>query len=410
MENELKKLNSENEDQYIWRVGQYVDQGKYNWNDIKDIISKEIGLREEEYRTESAYRKRYQNYRRAFDNIFSKLNIKNEDDILGNIDDKILNLKIERSKIRGQKVELNRLINSVGRDEAIIEEIKEEIKKIPKLELPNRLSTYKKNEKEYVLIFSDTHYGASFTVKGLLGEELNKYNPDIFEDRMWRLLDWVKKEIEYNEIQTLNVYDLGDQIDGILRISQLQKLKYGIIESTIRYSNFICTWLNELTKYVNVKFQCVCGNHSELRMLGEPKGTFEKENMTLIIKEFIKVRMEKNINFTFKENNIGYIYDDLLGFKIVGFHGETKNMKNKLLALSKNYNVNINYLLAGHKHHYESKDIGINCGVINVPSIMGTDPYSIDKLDLMSNAGAMFLIFEDKIGKSVEKFINLNNE
>lgn len=405
--NDLKKLDNENEDQYIWRIGQEVDKGKYRWDDIKDIISKEIGLKEDEYRTESAYRKKYQNFRRAFDNIFSKLYQQSKDEISDIISDKMIELKIERAKTRGTTAELNRLINVIGRDKAIIEGIVHEIRNLPSITLPPLLPCADDNEKAYVLAYADPHYGANFSLKGLHGEIINEYNPDILERRMANLLSWIIKEIQKENISILNVYDLGDQIDGIIRISQLQNLKYGIIESTIRYSEFLSNWLNELSKYVHVRFQMVEGNHSQLRMLNCEKGTFEKENMTYIIKEFIKVRLENNCNFEIIDNETGFIFDNLVGYNIIGFHGETKNMKNKLLNLSKNYKVSINYLLAGHVHHAEIKEIGIDSGVINVPSIMGTDPYALNKLDVASNPGATFLIFEEGYGKTVEKYIKL---
>ena len=64
---------------------------------------------------------------------------------------------------------------------------------------------------------------------------------------------------------------MGDFNDGILRVSQLMKLRYGVVDGTIKYADFISNWLNELTKYVRVKYQSTNGNHSELRMLGQPK-------------------------------------------------------------------------------------------------------------------------------------------
>lgn len=405
--NELKRLDNENEDQYIWRIGQEVDKGKYRWDDIKDIISKEIGLKEDEYRTESAYRKKYQNFKRAFDNIFSKLNIQSNSDWNNMVDDKIKELQIERAKTRGTKVELNRLLNSVGRDQAILEDIICEIRNLPTLTMPSVLPYIDNGNKAYVLAFSDTHYGTQFTLKGFFDETINEYNPDIFEDRMMKLLSWIINEIQRKDIKIINIYDLGDQLDGIIRTGQLQALKYGIIESTIKYSEFISNWLNELSKYVYIRFQMVEGNHTELRMLGAPKGTFEKENIAIVIREFIKVRLENNENFEMINNDTGFIFDNLVGYNILGFHGETKNMRTKLLNLSKNYHININYLLAGHLHHAESKELGIDSGVINVPSVMGADPYALHKLDVASNPGATFLVFEEDYGKTIEKYIKL---
>jgi hypothetical protein len=37
---------------------------------------------------------------------------------------------------------------------------------------------------------------------------------------------------------------MGDFTDGILRVGQLRKLRYGVIESTVKYANYMTYWLN----------------------------------------------------------------------------------------------------------------------------------------------------------------------
>ena len=57
---ELLRLPHENERQYLWRIGAYVDTGKYTWREITPIINREWRQDELKYRDESAYRKKYQ--------------------------------------------------------------------------------------------------------------------------------------------------------------------------------------------------------------------------------------------------------------------------------------------------------------------------------------------------------------
>ena len=70
------------------------------------------------------------------------------------------------------------------------------------------------------------------------------------------------------------------------------------------------------------------------------------------------------------------------------------------------YRVQIDYLLAGHKHHSRSETVGINQEVINVPSIIGVDDYSLS-IHKMSNSGATFLVLERDKGKVIEYSIKL---
>ena len=144
---------------------------------------------------------------------------------------------------------------------------------------------------------------------------------------MWELLNQVVAIVSNEKVSKLNVFSMGDFSDGILRVSQLMKLRYGVIEGTVKYADFICNWLNKLTEYVNVEFQMVSGNHTELRMLGQPKGTFKNENMSMVVTNMIKTRLSGNPNFAMIENPTGLIYANICNQNILGIHGEVKNME-----------------------------------------------------------------------------------
>ena len=135
----------------------------------------------------------------------------------------------------------------------------------------------------YCLVFGDEHYGIEFEIKDLFGNIINAYSPEIFEKRMWILFNKTLEIIQKENIDTLNVYSMGDFSDGCLRVSQLMKLRCGVVDGTIKYADFITNWLNELTKYVRVTFQMTNGNHTELRQLGQPKGTFTEDNMGKVV-------------------------------------------------------------------------------------------------------------------------------
>jgi hypothetical protein len=291
-----------------------------------------------------------------------------------------------------------------ARDELICEHICQAIKELPALSIPPVIysSDSAFNSMDAALIISDQHYGAEFTIQGLFGETLNKYSPEIFEARMWDLLNQVIKICNKEHISTLHVYDLGDSVDGLLRVSQLMKLRYGVIESTIRYGRFMTEWLNELTKYVKVKFQMVTdANHSQLRMLGQPKNTFKDENMSYIIAEKFMDRLGNNPNFEFIQNPSGYIFDELAGYRVLGIHGEVRNMEDAIKNFSATYKTSIDILIGGHKHHKEVDNVGVRVDTVSVPSIIGADDYSMS-LNKTADAGATMLFVEAGKGISIE--------
>ena len=224
---------------------------------------------------------------------------------------------------------------------------------------------------------------------------------------MDRLLLRTVEIINREQLDTIYVFNMGDFTDGVLRVGQLKKLQLGVIDSTVRYMEYLSNWLNELSRYVNVKFQMVHGNHSELRMLGQPKGTFKDENMGKVVAAYIKARLEKNTRFEFIENPSGLIFESILGFNVLGIHGEVRDMERALRDFSAVYTTPIDYLLAGHLHHAESCTAGYRKEVIRVPSVVGVDSYSM-LLNKTANAGATFFVIESSVGKCVEYPIYLN--
>lgn len=405
----LKKEDNENTNEYIWRMCDYKDKGllDLNWEQVGELINKELfGSDEELYRTSSAYRKPYQYAKDFYEDVFKKRMYSYDNEAIKKMDDLKRDIQKERIKLNTTRVEYNKWLRENARDELIVEEICKSISNLSPLEKPAYIQN-KYSTKEYCLVFGDEHYGTEFELTDLLGNIINSYSPEIFEKRMWDLFYQVIDIIKKEDINTLNVYSMGDFSDGCLRVSQLMKLRYGVIDGTIKYANFISNWLNELTKYVRIRFQMTDGNHTELRMLGQPKGTFVEDNMGKIVKEFIKIRLEDNNNFTFIENPTGYIYDNLAGNIILGIHGETRSLEKTLKDLSAIYNTQIKYLFAGHLHHSKLEEIGINSEVINIPSIIGVDPYALS-LNKASNASAKLFIFEEGKGRTCEYTFKLN--
>jgi predicted phosphodiesterase len=263
------------------------------------------------------------------------------------------------------------------------------------------------NKREYILTFGDEHCDVEFEIRGLFNEIINSYSPDIFESRMWDLFEQVVDFVKEKQLSKLHIFSMGDSNDGLLRVGQLWQLRYGVVEGTIYYANFISNWLNELSKYVTIDFQMVFGNHQELRLLNQPKGTFKKENMGFVVREIIEARLANNPNFRITKNPTGYIFANVCGINILGIHGEVKDLEKTIKDFSKIYNTKIDILIGGHLHHSRSEAVGIMSDVINVPSIMGVDDFALS-LNKISHAGATIIGIEEGKGKVSEENIKLN--
>ena len=400
----LNKLSNETNLQYIKRIveGKLVD--KTIDDDFVELYMLLFG--KEISSTEA--RKRFYGILDAFESesFEENIGIDNFESQMIQLENKRREIEKERQKLSTTKIEYNKWLRDNARDELIVEKICEEIAKLKPLEFPNVIPRVCRSTSG-VLVFGDEHYGAELKITGLYGETLNEYSPEIFERRMEELLEQTIRIVDKEGFNTINVFNAGDFSDGLLRVGQLMKLRYGVVESTVRYSNYMINWLNELTKYVRVNFQKVDGNHTELRMLGQPKGTFSEDNMGLVFDAMLNVALADNPNFNYIKNPTGYIFDTISGFNVLGIHGEVKNMEQAIKNFSHTYKVPIDVLIAGHLHHTRSETIGVNRDVINVPSIIGVDDFALS-LHKTSNAGATFIILEEGKGKVQEYNIKLD--
>jgi len=400
---DLIKSSDENYYQYVWRVDNLIRQGKYkNWKEVTPIVNKYV--EESDIKGESGHRSAVKYARDFYEaGVFDKIS---EDGYVKELQTQKRELEKTKKQIQTEKLEYNRWLREESRDELITEKIVNEIKELEPLEIPEPIEIIH-NKRTGILVFGDEHFGTEFELKGLFGEIINSYSPEIFEHRMNDLLNQTVEIVKREGFSKIKIFNMGDFTDGCLRVGQLMKLRYGVVEGTVKYSDFICNWLNKLSNYVNIELHMVNGNHSELRMLGQQKGTFSDDNMGIIVFEMIKNRLKDNLNFELVQNPTGLIFDTICGYNVLGIHGEVKNMESAIKDFSNTYNVQIDILIAGHLHHSRVETVGINKEVINAPSIIGIDSYSLS-LNKTSNAGATFIILEDGKGKVQEYNIKLD--
>lgn len=387
----IERLDGECLEQYLYRLGEYKSSGLLDmtWDDIAGKLNEQFGLE----RSSDVCRKEYNIAKRYAEQVFRH-------GTSNTVDAEVLKMQAQTKNL-----ETNRWLREYSRDQLILETITESIQRLTPIEFPKQIQCERGN-RVGMLCMGDAHFGTEFTIYGLAGEVLNKYNEDVFTERMHRLLAETIRIVQENQLSDLYVNDLGDFADGVLRVSQLAHLQYGVVESTVRYAEFLANWLNALSEHVRIHFGMVNGNHTELRMLGQPKSTFKDENMGIVVRAFIKERLKDNPNFEFIENKTGYIFQKIYGYTILCIHGDEVHGNNSVKDFSNTYGVRINYLIAGHNHHSRLEEVGMDVESIGVPSIIGIDNYSMS-LNAVSNPGATLLLLEEGKGKTVQYTIKL---
>jgi hypothetical protein len=343
-------------------------------------------------------------YKEMSENLHIKQveNIEDEE-ILDKLTQKKLELQMERVKLSSTKNEINKWVRDQGRSELFYEQYLEILSKRNLPEVPKYKIPYNVVESDWALNFADIHYGKELKIYGLEEELLAEYNVAIFERRMWDLLNQVIHKIEKENIKHLNVFNLADSIDGILRMSALQSIQLGIMDSQMGFADFMVVWLNELSKYVNVDYYSTQGNHDEIRPLGSSKGDFPNENVARIINWHLERMLEKNPNITIHKNK-PLIYVDIVGTKVLATHGQDeRNLENSIRDYTTTYNKKIHMLLTGHLHNTNTKTVGMD-GMQNIefyqhPSICGIDEYSV-KLKKTAPAGATMMKIVRDLGRT----------
>lgn len=313
----------------------------------------------------------------------------------------------ERKKLQAVNSQAQEYYRTLGRNELLIEQLKESIKELEPVAIRRIIHT-NPTEKVGLLVVADAHYDSNYTVSGLFGETVNAYNRDIFKTRMWSLL--AKMDADDLDVDKLKIVFNGDSLEGVLRMSSLTKLRQPVVKSTVEYAEFISQWLvevhNRLGLPIDVAF--VPGNHTICRYLFQ-KPELPEENLEYIIYSFVKLRLENCLDIKVEPYDDVY-FTTVFNENLLFAHGETRDLESLMKYFEDLYNVTIDACYGAHFHSESSKAVGVgNVGskrVIRVPSMCGTDPFA-RSVQKNNRAGAYFACF-DEDGECFNKIYYLN--
>lgn len=256
---ELKKLENETEEQYLWKIGQLVDSGKIeNWASINDIVNKELlGDDETLWRTESAWRKKYQAAKKFYDGCFSKMESNEYQEQLD-----AMNRELARNtiKFRDQRRSWNKQNFMDARFDEVMDIIEERLDGFAKVNFAPHPSPLVKGDNSMIVCLSDLHIGQCFS--SYFGE----YNSDIAKIRLQKYMDELLEIAKLNKVKDAYVCMLGDDISNSLHKTIEVSNKEDVIGQLKLSIEYITSFCYELTKHFeNVYFASVSGNHSRLQ-------------------------------------------------------------------------------------------------------------------------------------------------
>lgn len=370
---EFSRLQNETDEELIYRICSKKDMIG-SWQEVADILNELLGT---EY-TESKFRKQYQ----AFNKMLqaNKDKFVESDNYSKELDKKYEDIRKERIKLQTVNIERNRIDRAESRQELYYEYIGKAIQALPLPEFYyNDIEMNRYNDEvEYLLTLADIHYGATFVSVN------NEYSPEIAEERLQYLTDCIIEFIQLHNVKKLHIATLGDCIQGILRIKDLQLNDSSIVKATVQISRLIAQMLTSISRYCYVEYYHVpFANHTQLRVLGAKANELGEEDLEYVIGNYIKDLCSTNqrINVYLAKDNENFVKIPIHTFNIVAMHGHSiKTIESSIKDLSMLNREFIDYLILGHFHSgkeipsYES--VCNDCEILISPSFIGSDPYS----------------------------------
>ena len=305
-------------------------------------------------------------------------------------------LEKERQKLYATKTEYSRQVRQQSRFELFYENVAGELNEY---DVPEFIGlNYSEQIKSYILSIADIHAGANFIT------ETNEYSFDEVTKRFNKLFNDVVYFVKEKNINNLKVLCLGDDIQGILRLSDLQLNESSVVKATVFVAKTIAHFLNELSAYCYIDYyHCPTSNHSQSRPLGTKASEIASEDVEYVICNYIKDVLVNN-NRISVHTNFGYEYIEIpiFDFKTIAMHGHTiNNIDNALKDLTYHKKTFYTTVFLAHYHASKMGTVGemsdTDCEVIVCPSFVGSCPYS-DKLMKGAKPSCCIYGYDEKYG------------
>ncbi len=385
----IKKLESETEQQFLWRIGQLVDSGQVeSWASINDIVNYEIlGDDETIYRTESAWRKKYQAAKKFYDGCFSKM----ESDTYAN-EVAAMKRELERAKIqlRDERNAWQKQNYRDARIDAKLDLLEEKLSSIGKVEFEANNPVNINSDNDLLVILSDLHIGQTFH------SAWGKYDSSIARKRLQEYLNEIIKIKNRHNSENVYVSIQGDLISGSIHKSIAITNRENVIEQIKLASELIASFCCELSSHFNKVFVSnVSGNHSRI---DKKDDALHDERLDDLIGWAVSVLLHHidNVEMVNRNIDIGIAHLIIRGKSYISVHGDydsfSKNGVANLVLLLGNTPYAVTF---GHMHTCAVDECnGIK--MIRGGSLAGSgDPYTIEKR-LSGKPSQMVCVCNDK--------------
>jgi hypothetical protein len=364
----------------------YEANAHLNTQEKAEICNNEFGTNYDE----SAFRKRYNVYKDALEQQLDNL----EDETLTRIVEKEWNIKKEQRKLAIAKMSLNKDTNTKAFGELIqesIEQIDFPVYDFEPILIEDALYRRVKVQpgEFYLFTHADLHYDGTFDLK----------------DHFKKFYDIIIKK----NVPKAYIFGIGDEIEGLLRVSAAMDARLGAVEQMKEYAVHYLNFLQQLSQKMQlVVYQVTSSNHTQTRVLSTGRNELEKEDLLQLLDVILQVGLADNPNAIYVSGE--EILTDIGGFKFYLEHGHlirkaTAYIEKKQADLG----IKIDYHYSGHIHHYLNETLhardGYDCDYTVAPSCKPTQSTYEKNLMLSANPAVLWEVFDAKGRVSTEKIL-----
>lgn len=310
-------------------------------------------------------------------------------------------LKKERMKLNDERAALNRILRSESRKESM-EDLMKQCASIVSENNPIKITPsyidYDR-EKAAILTLSDFHYGLE------IDEFNNKYNPEIFYERINKLTAKVEEYIQLNKVKTLYILGLGDYFSGIIHTTTRIENRESIVKQVINVTEALVQLLVELSKYCEIYYYDVTDNHG--RVFPNKDDWQNEDNFSLFVRWYLEGRLDNVENIHVEKNlysnEIGIV--EIFGRNYAFTHGHRDKLDNIVQNLSLMTKRVYDAMFIGHSHHFAANEVHGTYVYMN-GTLSGNDEYA-NNLRATSNPSQNLFIVSKEEGIECQYLIRL---
>lgn len=361
-----------NESPKAYRIRLYKNKDLYGLNneEIGKLCNDAFGV---EW-TESAHRKKTQNYLKGYNDAKAEMGDANQQ--LQNMIDEnkalIKEIKKEKQKLSDERVEYNRQIRQEARKESYADMVKRIIcENVEPIKLWD-LSYHFINPEEADLLCHLTDIHAGIYIENWK----NIFNEDILKTRIEKYINKIKDVRGRHNASNCYIV-IGEILSGLIHNNLRLQNNMDLMEQFKYVSELISAMLEELSHYFeNIYVYTTPGNHS--RVSPKKEDALDGENMDLLLPFYLKARLQNIPSIHICDNEIDpeIAIFDIRGNTVMSAHGHKDSPSSVVQNFTLMFEKRPDIVLLGHRHLnglttvYDTKVIESGC-------VSGTDQYAV---------------------------------